>query len=128
MIEMLVVLAIASVLLSGTLVLLQGARAKARDATREQHIKTLQSALSLYANNTGRYPLSDSETVLTGSDAVSVALITSDSIPQIPRDPLNQGNYQYSYISADSTTYTLFYYLETDSVPGKPAGENSASP
>lgn len=125
-IELLVVLAIAAMLLAGVMVLFQGARAKARDATREQDSKTLQNALTLYVTNLHAYPIYDG--YLTGSDVVSVALKNSDSIPQMPRDPLNQGNYRYYYTSADGSTYTLKYYLETDTIPGKSAGLNQAGP
>ena len=127
-VEMLVVIAIAGMLLSGVLVLFQSSRAKARDATREQHIKTLQNALALYANSLGRYPIAATELVLTGSDSVSVALRSADAIPQMPLDPLNQGNYQYRYTSANGSTYTIRYYLETNNIQGKSAGENTASP
>lgn len=128
LIELLTVVAIAGMLLSGALVLFQGARAKSRDATREQHVKTLQNALALYANNLGVYPSAASEVVLSGSDAVSLALTGQDAITQVPSDPLNQGNYQYRYQSVDGTTYVIRYWLETDSVSGKPAGENTVSP
>ena len=125
-IEMLVVVAIAGMLLSGVFVLFQGARAKGRDAVREQDIKTLQNALSLYVTNFRSYPVYDG--YLTGDDAVSVALKNSDSLPQMLRDSLNSGNYRYSYTSADGSTYILKYYLETNSVPGKAAGLNQVSP
>lgn len=125
-IELLVVLAIAALLLSGVLVLFQGARAKGRDATREQDIKTIQNALAIYATQAGRYPAYDG--FLTGSDVVSTTLVQTDALPQMPRDPLNQGNYRYAYTSADGSTYIVKYYLETDSIPGKSAGLNQASP
>ncbi|MBI2639794.1 MAG: type II secretion system protein [Candidatus Sungbacteria bacterium] len=127
-IELLTVVAIAGMLLSGALVLFQSTRAKSRDATREQHIKTLQNAFALYANNRGIYPTAASEVVLSGSDAVSLALTGENAIAQTPHDPLDQGNYQYRYRSADGTTYIIRYWLETDSVSGKSAGENTASP
>ncbi|MFY9461767.1 MAG: type II secretion system protein [Candidatus Sungiibacteriota bacterium] len=126
MIEMLVVVAIAGMLLSGTLVLFQQARAKSRDATREQHIKTIQNALALYANTRGSYTVYDG--YLTGTDVVSTILRDNDSLPQTPRDPLSSGTYLYSYTSTDGSTYTLKYYLETNSIPGKAAGLNQASP
>jgi len=127
-IEMLVVIAIAGVLLSGALVLFQSARTKSRDVTREQHIKTLQNALALYANDLGVYPVALSEVVLTGSDSVSVTLTAQNSIARVPHDPLEQGNYQYRYQSVDGTTYIIRYWLETNSVFGKSAGQNTAGP
>lgn len=126
MIEMLVVVAIAAMLLSITLVSIQQARTKSRDATREQHIKTIQSALALDANTNGNYTVYDG--YLTGTDVVSIGLKDSNSLSQMPQDPLNSGNYRYSYTSVDGSTYTLKYYLESDSILGKAAGLNQASP
>lgn len=126
LIEMLVVVAVAAMILSGVLVSLQQSRAKARDATREQHIKTLQNALALHANLMGSYPVYDG--LLTGSDTASTQLKSSDSLPQMPLDPLNSGTYRYSYASSDGSTYTLTYYLETNTIPGKSAGANTAGP
>ena len=127
-VEMLVVIAIAAMLLSGVLVLFQSSRAKSRDATREQHMKTLQNALALHANSRGRYPIAATEIVLTGADSVSTELKNVEAIAQMPLDPLNQGNYQYRYTSADGSVYLLRYDLETNTIQGKSAGVNTAGP
>ncbi len=125
-IELLVVTAIIGLIASIVLVQLSNTRGRARDAEREQEIKTIQNALAIYAVNAGRYPVYSGE--LTGSDAVSMALRDENAISQMPLDPLNTGDYKYNYESADGTTYTLAYFLETDSILGKSAGENFATP
>ncbi|MDO8500177.1 MAG: type II secretion system protein [bacterium] len=126
LIEMLVVIAIAGVLLAGVLVLFQGARTKGRDATREENIKTIQNALSLYVTNRGIYPVYDG--YLTGSDSVSTLLKNDDALPAMPLDPLDSGSFRYQYISVNGATYLIKYYLETNTIVGKSAGLNQASP
>lgn len=125
-VELLVVIAIISLLSWLAFVQFQSARARARDAEREQEIKTLQNALAVYVVNNLNHPVYSGG--LTGSDTASAALIDEGAIPQIPSDPLNTGNFIYSYESADGSTYTLTYYLETDSIPGKAAGMQTAGP
>ncbi len=125
-VELLVVLAIIGLLASIILTQLQSSRARARDAEREQEIKTIQNGLAIYAVNRGLYPVYDG--ALTGSDLVSTTLINENAVPQMPRDPINSGNYVYRYASVDGSTYVLSYYLETDSIQSKPAGQHTASP
>ncbi len=128
-IELLVVLAIFGLLVSVTMVTIQNTRAKSRDATREEHVKTLQNALTLHVTNAQSYPVTDAAGVyLNGTDSVSTALISSGSIAAIPRDPLNSGDFRYHYLSANAQTYTITYYLEIDSIPGKSAGQQKAGP
>ncbi|MFH0851996.1 MAG: type II secretion system protein [bacterium] len=56
--ELLVVVAIIGILASIVLVSLNSARAKARDAKRLQDIRQIQSALDLYYDKYGAYPVS----------------------------------------------------------------------
>lgn len=125
-IELLVVISIIALISSFIFVQLQQARSRARDAERETEIKTLQNAFALFVINNKVYPVYSGP--LTGSDTASSALITGDAISQIPLDPFNSGKYQYVYNSVDGSTYTIIYYLETDSIPGKTAGIQTASP
>ena len=139
-IELLVVIAIIGMLGSITFVQLTLGRAKARDAEREQEIKTLQSALALYVNTNQSYPPAAAAVCLNGSDAVSIALVSGETLSGIPTDPqqncppnpdaaMPSTNYRYyRYISTDITSYTIHYYLETDTIPGKGMGVQQATP
>lgn len=127
-IELLVVSAIIALIASSVFVLLSQARAKGRDATREQHIKTIQSALESFYTNARRYPVCNPGEFITGQDCISVPLVNAEAIVASPRDPLNQGNYRYFYESAAGADYMITYYLETGEVPGKSAGRNQATP
>lgn len=133
LVELLVVLAVIGLIGSVVLVQLRESRARARDAEREAEIKTIQNALTLYSINQRVFPLSPDPydagtyTVLNGSDAVSQALTAEGVLTAVPIDPLNAGGFQYSY-NSDGTAYTLRYRLETDSIPGKAAGVQTATP
>lgn len=127
LIELLVVIAIIGLIGSMIFTQLNQARAKARDAQRERDIKTLQEALALYANNSRAYPLGDN-VVLIGTDAISQELMNKDTVTRVPKDPLNTGDYQYKYNSADGSTYLLTYYLETNTILGKNIGAQTAGP
>ena len=129
-VEMLVVIAIIGFIGSLIFVQLQSSRQRARDAEREQEIKSLQNALAIYATNAGKYPpantalLPYAAATLSGSDPVSTNLRDSDALAQIPLDPINSGNFVYKYQTTHGSTYTLTYYLETDTILGKPSANN----
>lgn len=129
-VELLIVIAIIGLLGSLILVQMQAGRARGRDAEREQEIKSLQNALALYIVNTGKYPPSNqtlfpyAAATLTGSDPVSQDLRNAGALNQVPTDPTNAGNFVYQYSSADGSTYEITYYLETNSIPGKPSSNN----
>jgi len=71
-IELLVVIAIIAVLIAAGTVLYSSVKAKSRDATREQHMKTLQNALAIYVASSQSYPVYSG--TITGSDDFSVLL------------------------------------------------------
>lgn len=126
LVEMLLVVSIIGLLASLILVQVSQARARARDAEREEEIKTLQNAFALFAVSNKIYPIYTGP--LTGSDPVSLALINADALSQVPLDPFNQGVYRYQYTSTDGSSYLLTYYLETDTILGKSAGMQTAGP
>ncbi len=125
-VELLVVTAI--IVLLGSLILVQvsSSRTRARDAEREAEIKTLQNSLAIYIVNNKTYPIFSGP--FTGADSASTALLNDGALQQIPLDPSNSGNYRYVYASTDGSTYTITYYLETNSIFGKSAGVQTVAP
>ncbi len=140
LLEMLVVVAIAAMLLSVTMASMRAAKQKSRDSRREEDIKQLQNALSIHATNAGLYPICATEVVVgsSGGACLSDALISTQSSTQgrVPTDPLGAtsgtcggaGSYVYCYQSTNGFTYTIRYDLETDNIPGKTAGWQTAAP
>ncbi len=90
LVELLVVVAIISILAAGLLVGLGTARKKARDARRLADLRNVQSALEAYYAQNNEYPAATSWDDL--EDALSNAGITS----QLPNDPLKGWSYDYT--------------------------------
>ncbi len=137
LLEMLVVIAIAAMILSFIFVSIRSAKQKSRDSKRESDAKQLQSILSIYANDRGLYPTCAAETIINGStDCLSTELVSSGAMQsnRLSTDPLQTGtcggsnSYVYCYQSANGSTYTIRYSLETNTVPGKSAGWQTVNP
>lgn len=95
LIELLVVIAIIGLLATLAVVSFGNTRTKARDAKRLSDIKQIQSALELYFDANGRYPLS-----CASSNGMYVAtwapLMSKTYISKMPNDPTDTAT-QYGY-------------------------------
>ncbi len=136
-IELLVVLAIIALLAAVSLVFFSSSPPKGRDSRREEDIKSIQSALNLFINQKGHFPVCAQETMVDGNtDCLSSLLLSEGTIKVMPLDPKYKGtgscgetnSFLYCYQSADGASYTIRYQLETNSVQGKVAGWQSVSP
>ncbi len=121
LIELLVVVAIIGLLSTLSIVALNTARAKARDARRVSDIKQIQTALEVYLSENGTYP-------------TSTAALSPTFIVQVPVQPTpsNDGSCatgatDYVYNSASAGTYTLTYCLGA-ATGGLSAGAGTATP
>lgn len=131
-IELLVVVAVIAFLVSITMAFFSNARARGRDAKRVADVMEIHDALALYVTNTRIFPnpTPAGGICLTGSDAVSAALVGADAIRAVPLDPRHNcgsglpaaANPHYHYESLTGSTYKIWYALETDSIPGHSAG------
>jgi prepilin-type N-terminal cleavage/methylation domain-containing protein len=85
LIELLVVITIVGILAGGVITIINPATQleKARNTTRKNHLKELSSALEIYANENGVYPVS---TWCDVSSCLQV-LAVSKIIKSIPKDP-----------------------------------------
>lgn len=115
LIELLVVIAIIGLLATLSIVALNNARARARDARRVADIKQIQTALELYYNTAGSYPETG---VTTATGTIATAGITFMSpVPTAPTpaDGSCGTNNTYAYLVQDSgASYTLTYCLGSD--------------
>lgn len=132
LIELLVVISIIGILSTLSVVALNNARSKSRDARRLSDIKQINLALELYHNETGIYPsasgtLDANITGLCLSDiGISSTCGTLVYLQKIPGDPLNDRDYQYRQLSS-GLSYRLFAQLEND-IPEYPSGSISMGP
>ena len=126
LIELLVVVAIIGLLATLSIVALNNARARSRDARRVADVKQIQTALELYYNDNGIYPASG---VTSGSP---IASGTISYMAQVPTAPLpadgNCATNSYVYTAQDTNrSYTLTYCLG-NATGGIAAGVGTATP
>lgn len=109
LIELLVVISIIGILATLITANLNAARSRARDAARKSDLKNLQTALRIYYNDQGAYPVS---LPAVGSPLTST---TGSSIYMnaVPGDPLPEQTYAYSRPDAD--TFVISACLENQS-------------
>jgi len=114
LIELLVVIAIIGLLSTLSILALNQARARARDAKRVADVKQIQTALELFYNEVGDYPAS----ITVGSPiiATSTGNIYLAAVPA-PPTPIDG--------SACPTTQLAYTYNKTGGVGGAQAGTAS---
>lgn len=131
LIELLVVIAIIGLLSTLSIVALNQARARSRDARRIADVKQIQTALEMYYNDMGNYPAS----LTAGSNIATGSIIYMDIVPKPPVPADNAvctGSLIYTYAVANiggvvNGTYTLAYCLGNNT-GGILAGINTATP
>ena len=119
LVELLVVIAIIGLLSTLSVVALNSARAKARDARRLSDIKQLRTALDMYYDSAGTYPNS-----LTPGSPLSYGSIAF--LTKVPDDPLSSQHYNYAQ-TENGQNYTIDFTLETKSAGYEP-GNYQATP
>jgi len=129
LIELLVVIAIIGLLSTLSIVALNQARARSRDARRLADVKQIQTALEMYFNDNGAYPTSTTP----GSSIASGTTIYMGIVPKppTPADYTGCGNAAYTYtvttVNGIVNSYQLRYCLGSNTA-GIPAGLNTATP
>ena len=119
LIELLVVVAIIGILATIVMVSVNDLRARARDDRRITDMKAFRDALAMHQIQNTAYPLEPAGAQITGSDAMSQALISERLLPGVIVDPLNTGQSVYTYQSLpDGSSYAITFCLETNSLKG----------
>jgi prepilin-type N-terminal cleavage/methylation domain-containing protein len=118
LIELLVVVAIIGLLATMSIVALNSARARARDAKRVADIKQIQTALELYYNDKGVYP----DTITFGGTLASSSIVYMNNVPTAPTPADGTCSTGNTYAYAQTTdSYTLKYCVGAPT-GGIPAG------
>ncbi len=136
LIELLVVISIIGLLSTISVVALNGARKKGRDAKRVGDIKQIQTALELYFNDNYVYPTA-AEGIILGTAAAAKSLCTGGLkavcasgdktyMGIVPANP-TPGGAAYTYTSTNGSTYSITFTLEEDT-GGYTSGAHTASP
>ena len=122
LIEILVVVAIISILVGSVLVGLGPAQRQGRDTRRIADLRQIQNALELYFAKCGYYPGTAQSTATCGAyqavstwgDLTTALTGSSLGVSQIPNDPTSGKNYVYG---SDGTGYVLGATLEDPNNP-----------
>ena len=141
LIELLVVIAIIGLLSTLSIVALNSARVKSRDAQRTASIKQWQTALELYYSDMSGYPPKGSSTpggVLTRHGVLYLGKIPQNTTPwtggactsvanaaEFSYDPLDSAG--AASVGDNAVTYTISYCLE-GGAGGVTAGPHKATP
>jgi prepilin-type N-terminal cleavage/methylation domain-containing protein len=127
LIELLVVIAIIGLLSTLSVVALNQARQKSRDAKRLSDMKQVQTALELYFTDVNKYP--NTVTFGTGQIATGTKVYMS-SVPSNPA-PRNDGtciNQDYLYTQDTLGTSYHIVYCISEATGGVAAGTRYATP
>lgn len=127
LIELLVVIAIIGLLSTLSILALNQARARARDAKRVADVKQIQTALEMYYNDVGDYPVTASVTAGASLGSSNGVYLRAIPTPPTPVDgsscPALQPNYTYTKTGTGQTgdaSYTIQYCLgaAVNTIPG----------
>lgn len=111
LIELLVVIAIIGLLATLSVIALNTARMKARDARRVSDVKQMQTALEMYFDKFYKYPTSTADL----STAGFMSSIPTNPSPQNDSGCTGFADYVYAQVSSGAS-YTLRYCLSTQTM------------
>jgi len=126
LIEMLIVIAVISILAGIVLVGITGFQSSARDTKRVGDLRSIQNNLELYFTRCGHYPTSGTcgNPSTTGlewdaleTELVAQGIISADRLANDPQNnPSNSASPTYEYgVSSDGSSYTMKAILENNS-------------
>jgi len=126
LIELLVVIAIIAMLSSLSVIALNSARAKSRDARRLSDIKQIKTALEMFYDQNLQYPAAPVGTTTLGVDSASACLTANGwtttggcvgtiFMQRVPKDPQPSTRaYLYARGGTLNNTFTITYFSEAD--------------
>jgi len=124
LIELLVVVAIIGLLATMSIIALNTARAKARDAKRIADVKQIQTALELYYNDNGDYPAAVTAAGTIASGTVYMSQVPTAPTPADGTACASLNSYVYT---KQTGSYSLQYCLGA-ATGNLPLGVSTATP
>jgi len=124
LIELLVVIAIIGLLSTLSVVALNNARARSRDARRVSDVKQMQTALELYYNDVGSYPPTASVTAgnsIANGSTVYMQIAPTAPTPNDGSCTAGQNTYTYTQTGTSGSSYTITYCVG-QTITGGPTG------
>ncbi|MFA5927222.1 MAG: prepilin-type N-terminal cleavage/methylation domain-containing protein [Patescibacteria group bacterium] len=122
LIELLVVIAIIGILASMVLVSLNGARARARDATRKSDLNTIKTGLNLFYNDQDP----NAYTVVNPEPVAATAASTGLAATYIKTFPTDPSDTDYMYVTdATGQNFAVWATLENANDPDVDAANSS---
>ncbi len=117
LIELLVVMAIIGILSTLSIASYRTSQVKGRDAQRKANLRQIATALEMYYNDKGKYPLVENGKI-KACGGVACDWGTGDFteagttyMKLVPKDPLSSGR-DYLYVTTDQRRFQLFAALE----------------
>lgn len=128
LIELLVVIAIIGLLSTLSVVSLNNAREKSRNAKRVADVKQIQTALELYFNDQSGYPavgeMSFGSGSISSTSITYMAIIPSNPSPRVDGSCTDS---EYIYETDEATTYSIYYCIGSET-GGLSTGIHHATP
>ncbi len=123
LIELLVVIAIIALLSTLSVVALNSARVKSRDARRLSDIKQIRTALEMFFDNNQTYPTGSGVLLggpncacLNTSGWTTAGCTGTVYMQKVPTDPKNTSPFIYTYTTqGNGASYTIKYQIESPS-------------
>ncbi|OGY60184.1 MAG: hypothetical protein A3B23_03985 [Candidatus Colwellbacteria bacterium RIFCSPLOWO2_01_FULL_48_10] len=114
LIEMLVVVAIISILSGLTLTGIGGFTARARDTRRIGDLKNVQNYLEFYFTKCGIYPGTSACAIGSLANWSELSASLAGLGAKVPNDPISTRNYFYGVTTGNNLTYIIGAKLETE--------------
>ena len=130
LVELLVVIAIIGLLSTLSVIALNSARGKSRDARRIADIKQVQTALELYYNEEGGYPttVSSAGSIIGPTASTTfMAVVPTAPTPADGSCQTSENTYTYTVGGTGNSTYTITYCLGA-TTGGLAGGTKTATP
>lgn len=114
LVELLIVIAILSILSTIGVANFRSARLKAMDAGRKSDLQTIAKSLEAYANDHRKYPLGTNGEITCTLDSICHwgDSFSDGNITYAVRLPQDPGIYSYTYVSNNGSDFALYAHLE----------------